>query len=546
MIVYTPHLRSPVGGEIFNSGVVDIVWNAPSPLSDDEYGGEVTFELEYTDNYVGQDTNWFVAKRRISSSESSYSWNVGKMIKSNSVRVRIRARQSTDNIVSEYSMSSGNFSINVFDLIAPAIVNPVEGRIYNDYILIILDESLTKNTYNQKVRYTLDYSSEQQEVSWTTIIADVPSGQNVIRWNTSELFPADDYVLRLTARNSCSAFPEEQPHQIAKRYVYDIKIRPSGLFIIDTKPPKAVVRIDNNTTYTNQLEHIVNIFAEDQTTEVETVQVRECFSDIYSALGPTSGTTGPTGPSCPTVEELLTGEDINFDFFINKPTTYSIKSQWKFKDESGHKKLEALLTDAGGNLSLSETDKVFLPLLATDDIINDFIITQEQREKYTFEDNQVISEIVLFNVAYVGTENGNYWRLDPFPSLLDSSSINRSILKIYNWAGIRFLFTYINTEEYPDIGSVFKDTGSGLLLLLQLPNPVSKTTAVTVYDSKLYFGLENGELWTYNGSSFALLSTFSNAISDLSSDNVYLYIVFDTSSEVVLYNGTDFTVLTMD
>ena len=141
-ILYAPHITSPKGGEIFNKGVITVQWDINDPPSSDEYSGinssNVSYEIEYTDNYLGQDTVWHTAKRRIQYSTTSYEWKVGKMIKSKNVRIRMRSHTSIDGTVSDWSVISGNFSVNVFELIAPAIINPIPNRLYNDFILIII------------------------------------------------------------------------------------------------------------------------------------------------------------------------------------------------------------------------------------------------------------------------------------------------------------------------------------------------------------------------------------------------------------------------
>lgn len=244
-VIFAPHLTSPKGGEVFNLGKISITWDRNDPPTDDPYEATtlISYEIEYTDNYQGDQTNWHTLKRRIPWTESSYDWIVGKMIKSSSVRVRIRARNSMDGgQFSDWSMSSGDFDVNVFKLVAPAIVSPIGSQVYTDFILIILDEKLTRQTFNQKVRYTLEYASEKRDIDWTVIAKDIPVGQNVVRWDLDSLTPSDDYVLRLTAKNaatSCLQSSEPTPDQIARRFVYNLKIQQPGMFLIDTKPPRS-------------------------------------------------------------------------------------------------------------------------------------------------------------------------------------------------------------------------------------------------------------------------------------------------------------------
>ena len=56
--VFSPHITSPKGGEVFNLGKVQIDWDINDPPTDDEYGitTVISYELEYTEKYNGNDT----------------------------------------------------------------------------------------------------------------------------------------------------------------------------------------------------------------------------------------------------------------------------------------------------------------------------------------------------------------------------------------------------------------------------------------------------------------------------------------------------------
>lgn len=547
---YAPHITSPKGGESFNRSQVLITWNKNNPPTEDEYGAistpSIVYEIEYTDKYDNDQTVWSSLKRRISGTESSYLWIVGKMIKSDKVRIRIRARLTSDGSVSDWSMISGNFSINVFKLIPPAIVNPLPNYIYTDFILVILDETLTRETYSQKIRYTLDYSSKKQNIDWTRIQSNLPFGQNVIRWNIEGLLPSDDYILRLTVKNSstsCQQNEPPQPDQVTHRFVYNITIQQPGMFIIDTKPPQAVLDVENVFAVTNELNQTINVFAEDATTDISQIQIRECNSSNELALGnidnPIIGTT-----DCESIESLVAGENVDFDRVLSKPQGYSSKILWTFDDVSGIRKLEAMLTDYGGNTSLQEKSKTFLPVFKSDVKIYDFIIAQEQREQVTItqdpEGNVVVNtEAATYEVAYIATL-GQYWILEPFPRMLFQSSVDREIRKLFLYNDVMYVFTYANNDSVTDEGIVFRDDKTQTVAIYEFTSPLSITNSVAQFETEMYIGLENGELHSYNGSSFTLVETFSDPILSLAGDSQYLYIGFSNSANITLYNGSEF------
>jgi hypothetical protein len=541
--IYAPHIITPAGGEQYNQGSVSITWSINDPPTDDSSTDTelITYEIEYTDDYRGSLTNWHTLKRRIPYSTASYSWNVGKMIKSSTVRIRMRARNQGTEELSDWSIS-GEFSINVFTLIPPAIISPAPNILYSDFIMVILDESLTRDSYHQKVRYTLEYSSDDRDVDWTVIRANIPFGQNVIRWDIDGLLPSDDYVLRLTARNqsTCLETPETDADQIARRFVHDINIQQAGMFIVDTRPPQAVIEIENSTGVTNQLAQTVNVFADDETTQVETVQMRECDAGSILALGDLEDPYDPTG-GCTPVAEIL--DDLSQ---FGKEVGGSTKLQWVFNDESGLKKLEALLSDSGGNTSIQEDTKVFLNSFKHTSLLTDFEIVIEQRDSVTVDETttppSVVVEPSIFEVVYIGTVTGELWVLEPFARLLYTVTDSPEISKVVFFSDILYLFTY---DSINDISIMYRHDASEPTLINTFSSALSIPRGTAEYSSALYVGFENGELWKFDGISFTLTTTFADPINTLFADRQYLYVGFQNSDSLQLYNGTSFFEVTL-
>lgn len=556
--LYSPHIITPSKSQHYNRGFVEITWDINIPPAqnldtdatiDDPYfeasvfdSSSITYEIEYTDNYVGKYTNWFSVKKRIPYGDSSYDWKVGKMIKSNSVRLRLRAKDTSTEEVSDWSISD-QFSINVFDLIAPAIVSPIPNYLYSDFIMIIMDETLTKNTYHQKIRYTLEYSSRKQNISWTVIRQNLPFGQNIIRWNLGSLPPSDDYSLRLMAKNfstSCKEPDISEPDQIARTYIHNIKIQQSGLFLIDTKAPEAIIKIESNNRVTNQLEQIVNIFAQDLTTQVETIQMRECDASSVLSLGDIEDPYDPNG-GCSSIEELLE-DNPDFNNLLGKSVSATTKLQWVFDNRSGLRKLEAMLTDSGGNISLQESIRVFLDAYTSDEEITDFVVVVEQRDQVTINPDtnppSLIIEPSIFEVIYLSTISGKMFILEPFARLLYTIESSPKITKLVEFNESIYICTYIDGT-----GKIYRHDISQPTLLKVFSGALSEVLGAAVYDGDLYFGLRNGELWIYTGFVFSRINTFEDNIQTLHSDREYLYIGFQNSSSIVLYNGSSFTIL---
>jgi len=536
-MIYSPHIETPTSGSVFNLGQVTITWSLNDPPTDGDPYTDITdtvsYEIEYTDSYRGEnDTVWHTIRKRIPWANTSFMWVVGKMIKSNTVRIRMRARASE--ITSDWSISE-QFSINVFDLVAPAIINPVSNFLYTDFILIILDETLTLNTYHQKVRYTLEYASEKLDIEWTPIVTDVPVGTNVIRWNIENVVTSDDYSLKLTAKNSstCLESTPSQPDQIARSFVYGISIQQSGLFIIDTIPPQALIEIEGDTKVTNQLEQVITIFAEDNITDVDNIRLRECKAETLLSLGEDTDNT-PETEECPEIT-------------VQKPVNNSAKIQWVFDDKSGLRKIEALLTDIGGNNSLQETVKVFISVFDANDAINDFIIRLETREKIVIgegDDPTVTVTTIDMEVIYIGTEGGQFWVLEPYPRLIYTFDAGMSIVKLVEFNTSVLIFVYNQSE---DSGFVYRYSSDEPTLIHTFTSGLSVVSDAAEYNYNLYIGLQNGELWKYTGLAFSFMSTSTtDPIKSLHGDDKYLYVGFFNNSTMLLYNGTRLTSVEMD
>lgn len=564
LVLLAPHFISPLPNAIFNRGTVSLEWtkNDPPSLSEDVDTDYVTYELEYTDDYEADKTLWRTFQRRIPWSTTSYEWMVGKMIKSKNVRVRIRAKDVLNETASDWSISE-SFSVGVFDLIAPIIVSPVENKVYSEFVMIVWDETLIKDTFHQKVRYTIEYSSETLQVDWTIIAANVPIGQNIVRWDVSNVLSAEDYVIRLKARDvsttsaptytetaSCQEIVNVPADQFAVRYVYNIRIRHSGLFIIDTVPPVARIQIEGNSTHvSNQKKHILNIFADDATTQVETIRLANCDASSYLPLGALSSIAEQT-EDCD-LQLLLESEEIPY----SQKISYELSA-----NESGFRKIQALLSDTGGNLSIHKPSRLFFPFFEDETEIADFVIYQKTQDTYTMEDAtaggvtyptiSTVSE--TYELMCIITTAGQVWILDPYPRL--AHELDETASRVFYYSGALYFFTHSVVNDgsggLTDLTQVWRESGSTVILISPVKSDSNPTnhfqkdyaicSAVVEFDDDMIVGFENGELWRYDGVTWTLITTFTNSIKSLSSDSKFLYIGFENSSDIKLYNGTTF------
>jgi hypothetical protein len=532
-ILYAPNLTSPVGEETFNKGFITISWEIKDPPSSNSSVelSDITYEIEYTDNYIGRETVWHTVKKRIEGETTSYLWYIGKMLKSETLRIRIRSFYEYANIFSEYSPSASSFTVNVFKLVTPVILSPLSGNSYIDSITIILDENNIEDTYNQKIYYKIEYQSTKSDIDWTVLYDELPVGSTTIRWNIDGLPNSDDYQLKLTSY-------DKNNNQYATTYVDKIKISHPGLFYIDTLPPVANIEFENTNQVTNKLDHIVNIYAEDSVTDIKTIS----FSDI-NLTDTTDKQVLTLGP----VQESNTDKyfspiqilpcDSNVFQIGNTP-----KIQWTFADKSGLMRLNSVFTDYGNNTSCNILEQFFVKLWKYDEKMTDFISVREDRDYLKITNGNIGADTKRVNTVYVSTENGKIYRVEPFP--IQIYDIGIGITKLSFLYDVLYVFSYNNNT---DVARAYRDDKTdSLYLLTEFTDPISKITAVCQYGSYLYIGMENGQLWIFDGASFTKIHTFDNPINYLTGDSRYLYIGFFSGTNIVLYNGSSFFALNIE
>lgn len=507
MPVGSPQLISPQTGTFHK--IVPIEWLRPEETEN------ITYELEYS---LGGDV-WHVLKRRIYGEDASYDWVVGKSIKSAHVRVRVRSK-STDESISDWSISSGEFSINVYDVEAPRILSPVSKHSYKDSVLVILDSSNQQNSFHEKVTYRLEYSSEALEIDWTEIVSDVPISQTLTRWDISSFIPSDDYQLRLTVLDAMDLASSSQRNQ---SYVKNLYLGSSGLFILDTIGPEAVLATES---VTNVSDLPLTIYAHDATTGLGKMQIRQCPTLSLISLGALSSSE-ETSEECESFVSILGNNPTATDAF-GKSVDFAPKTLVSMTGTDGHKKIEALLFDQAGNLSVADK-KTFLSLLLSDSIINDWLLRIETRET----PNQAEEK---YEILYAGTEDGVLWELDPFPHQLTTID-NFSIKRISDFDDSIYISAFSSSLDRSEI---YRLVVVSPVLIHRFSSANAEVAATAVFDDELYFGLVNGELWKYDLTSFTLVSTFDTSISNLYADNHYLYLGFYRDTAIILYDGSDF------
>ena len=176
--------------------------------------------------------------------------------------------------------------------------------------------------------------------------------------------------------------------------------------------------------------------------------------------------------------------------------------------------------------------------------LTDLLITTEQQEYYSINpaNGNVTTTTAFEEMAYISTELGKLYKMNPYPNLI--YDLGFRIHRIAKYVNVIYLFVYRSTN---DNGYVYRDDKvTEPTLLTTFTNPLSIVNDAYQYGNYLYMGMQNGELWRFDGTAFTLLTTFGNPINRLSADSKYLYIGFFSGTEMSLYNGTTFTSLDIE
>jgi len=132
-----PTLLSPNGGELFTTRDINITWLEPSDIN--AHDQLVWYEILFAESYSKiKAPNW-ITIAKLTTGNSSFTWNVSEYIKGHRCRIGIRAINSWGQ-TSKISYSASNFSIQDRKLPTPAVIEPTRNTNYYSYVPFILDK----------------------------------------------------------------------------------------------------------------------------------------------------------------------------------------------------------------------------------------------------------------------------------------------------------------------------------------------------------------------------------------------------------------------
>jgi len=471
-----PSLLYPNGGEVFFNNQIEIVWTEPASLtvSDDLHW----YKIFFTESYSRLKQPEWNQIAVVPIGNTSFTWNMSPFVKGNKCRIGMRAVNHKGKR-SKISISAANFYIQDKRLPKPSVLDPHNGYSYFSYVPIILDPLGVVGQCSERAFYQIYYSSKEQGVDWTLLYSNLSISTKPIRWDIRNLNSSDDYVLKieLVDDNNIS-----EPV-----FVENIKINTLNYYLVDTCPPVGTIKIINNDEYIKDRDVIINTKAYDATIGTDVIRVEQL--NINS-----SGNTTDVGPY----------------------QSLSDLSTWHIKGNDGVKLIQARFRDFAGNIVLNSVEKEFFRTYKS---LNNIEVT-------SFLSDTETGDVRLWT-AFGGTRPQLYLNT----ALL--SNVDGEVTALEFFEGI----LYVAIKNDDNEGILQRYIGGTINTVYDLDSVDSVINTMVVFDNKLFLGLANGRLLSFNGSTISSENSnnlFDYSIYYLATDDNIIYIFLDNYKNIYI------------
>ncbi len=489
-----PTLVSPNGGETFTEGSMTIQWIEPLNVSAAE---TVWYEIFITDSFDTLKKSELIQIATIPYGNSSYSYYINKNLKGAKCRIGIRAVNQSG-LRSAMSFSADDFIITNEDLPSPSVLEPYSGGVYFSYILMIFQHDAIIGRASQRAFYQIFYSSQLLDIDWTLLRSNIMVGSDPFDLDVSNIATSSDYSLKIEL--------VDDGHVSPPLFIDNVTVNNISYFIIDTVPPKGSIKIVNNDEYVKDKDFIVSLEAYDKSSGIKEFQIEE--TDVNQ---PTIDVSGPFSAMTPTASwDIRTDDDgvklikVRYkDYGDNVIQDSGTAIYFRTYKEVDDKEISAFLNDGTFLYTAFAGD-------AENPSLDNPLLYKDQSLLYTLDGNATSLE-KYNNVLYVAIQ-------DP--------AENKGILQ--RESGSAMQIAENNSNQYTDVEET-------VLNSLYLSDSIINT--MEVFDSKLFLGLQNGTLLSFNGATMTTEhDTYVNVrnINLIKTDGNLLYIFFENSTEILI------------
>lgn len=372
--------------------------------------------------------------------------------------------------------SAGDFSIRRQKLSVPTIISPSPNERYDKLIEIVADDTALMGTYSQRSSYQFYYSSVSAGIPLTSIFQNIPVGSGPVIWNTLDLPPAKDYIFQ--------AFLSDDDGNLSDSiYIKGIDIAHEGFFIVDTLPPVAAITINNNDSFTKSRNVNVQIVSYDAATSIHAMRLKDGLN-------------------------------------IGQADVVANIKRLSLSEKNEIKTVQLLLQDYGANRNdeLQKVQRLFETLVEVEDGIADITVDQ--------------SNAILW--AVTKGINNNLYRVTDFASLVSTFEDEPTAISIYQ------LCVHVATKDDGNKSSLYRFNGLELETVTNFDEIDSTINTMTVHGTNLYLGMENGNVYSYDGLNLNQVAVLDNPVRLLHSDGSILYLVQKNDFNIYVFNGASF------
>lgn len=472
-----PTFTFPNGGESVFGRVLNIAWSNPSEAAGGGLQSAVWYEIYFTADWdAASEPNWTMIAE-VTSTATGFDWVIPAGVKGSDCRLAVRYRDR-QGFRGDYILNGDVFSIQQRTLTRPALISPVSGETYRQFIPIIINHEAVLGTTSQRATYQIYYSSASNSIDWTLITGNLHVGSEPVYWDTRELPPGTDYDLKVTLE-------DDDGNSSVPAFIRDISIQPISHFILDTTPPKGHIEVEGNVEFTSNRNLVLRLSAFDEATGVRSVQIRENFGG--------------------TVTDGLEQEMAN------------IKTWFIAGDADGTRCIEALFKDYAGNTVGDDDDGEFF---------RSFLSNSNAKVSAFLAIDDGSDEIIW--TAFAGSS----------PTLFRNRTTWTSLPNEATHMALFDGSVYLSTKDEENVGRLYLVSSNDVDLLNSFSSADTAVTAMAVYDSKLYMGLQNGEIYSYNGSVVSsALHDFGEQIESMQSNGTALIIGVESDANVYAFDG---------
>lgn len=481
----SPTIVYPLGGEVIVSDNLLIRWEEPKNIPLDL---KIWYEVYIVEYYKNDGRSNYIRIGLMPRGHNSLNYKINKRIRGKRCRVALRA--VNQNGEKGKMIHSYYFSILNARLSLPSLLSPLSGGHYSYFIPFIFDNGVFENKISNRFHYRIFYRSEYNNIEWKILADNIKISTNIFNIDVSNFDMASDYEFKIEVTDG--------ENSSSPVFINNISINNLNYFLIDTVPPVGRIQIKDNVEYTRDRDIIVNIDAYDKTTGVKNFNIKQINANDGS---------------------VVSGNNLDFTDI----------SSWRIRGNDGFKIITSDFEDFAGN-KIEESGNNFRTYKKMDenkitaftknkksgDIWFSFF-SEEEDTSYLYR-NQRLFTIEEGEITFLKFYNDSLY-------VAVKGEDNKGILKIS--LGMSLSTVQDNINEY-------LDPNEEILNHLYVSDSV--INVMEVFDGRLFLGMKNGSLLSFDGSFLNIENEeFLNKkeINFLYSDGNILYIYLRKSEYLI-------------